>query len=90
MITTSRESDWASLLPSPAGTVRSLATAFVSAERRELELNEAGRTAQCISPCSDCGVWAYETATGYPHGVRWVRLGERYVKVNCVGKEVHL
>ncbi len=38
--------------------------------------------------CSDCGGLCRETATGYPHGVRWVSVGGRMVKQDCAGREV--
>lgn len=88
MITTSRPSEWDELLPSPGGTVRSLATAAISAERREVALNAYGRTATIIVDCPDCGGKMYATFTGYPHAVRWDPQSKTPRKIDCVGREV--
>lgn len=88
MITTSRPSEWDEVLPAPAGTVRSLATAAVSVERREEQLNAYGRTATLIVDCPACGGKMYATSTGYPHGVRWDSMSPTPRKIDCVGREV--
>lgn len=36
--------------------------------------------------CADCGGLCRETATGYPHGVRWVTVDGQQVKVTCTGR----
>lgn len=38
--------------------------------------------------CADCGGLCRETATGYPHGVRWVVLEGKMVKVDCIERKV--
>lgn len=85
-ITYSRESDWKHLQPATQGISHRITT---SSRRpgKAIEGNVHYRIA-AVSPCPDCGGLCFETATGYPHGVRWVEEGARWLKRDCVGREV--
>jgi len=86
VITYSRESDWAHLQPATQG-ISHRSTTSSRRPGKAIEGTVHYRIA-AVSPCPDCGGLTYETATGYPHGVRWVRLGDRHAKVDCVGREI--